>query len=420
MRIALAQINPLVGDIDGNERLVRERLVEAREAGAQIVLFPELTLTGYPPEDLLLKEHLLADVAAGPRAPRAATRRASSRSSASPSASGTSTTPPPCSPTARSRRLPQAPPAQLRRVRRAALLPARARRRRHRRRRRHASASRSARTSGYPGPARERRGAGRRAADRQHLRLALPRRQGRAPRAHARPARPATSSARRVLQPGRRAGRARLRRALVRRRPARRGARPRRPSSRRSCVADIDLDAAVRRAPARHPSARRRALRGRAAAVGRARPRSARPRAGVRGRPAERGASRRCSDPPTPRSTPRSCSARATTCDKNGFEHVVLGLSGGIDSALVACVAVDALGPDARDVRLDAVALLLRRARVADAGAIARRTSASTLLELPIGDVMDAYEAHARRRRSRAASPTSPRRTCRRASAATC
>ncbi len=63
MRIALAQINPLVGDVEGNERLVRTRLLEARDAGAQIVLFPELALTGYPPEDLLLKEHLLADVA---------------------------------------------------------------------------------------------------------------------------------------------------------------------------------------------------------------------------------------------------------------------------------------------------------------------------------------------------------------------
>ena len=64
MRIALAQINPLVGDVEGNERLVRARLAEARAAGAQIVLFPELALTGYPPEDLLLKEHLLADARA--------------------------------------------------------------------------------------------------------------------------------------------------------------------------------------------------------------------------------------------------------------------------------------------------------------------------------------------------------------------
>ncbi len=64
MRIALAQINPLVGDVAGNEQLVRARLLAAREAGAQIVLFPELVLTGYPPEDLLLKEHVLADARA--------------------------------------------------------------------------------------------------------------------------------------------------------------------------------------------------------------------------------------------------------------------------------------------------------------------------------------------------------------------
>jgi NAD+ synthase (glutamine-hydrolysing) len=64
MRLALAQINATVGDIAGNERLIRERLAEAREAGAQIVLFPELAVTGYPPEDLLLKEHFLADARA--------------------------------------------------------------------------------------------------------------------------------------------------------------------------------------------------------------------------------------------------------------------------------------------------------------------------------------------------------------------
>ncbi len=64
MRIALAQINPVVGDVAGNEQLVRTRLLEARAAGAQIVLFPELVLTGYPPEDLLLKEHVLADARA--------------------------------------------------------------------------------------------------------------------------------------------------------------------------------------------------------------------------------------------------------------------------------------------------------------------------------------------------------------------
>ena len=64
MRIALAQINATVGDIAGNEAKVREQLARAREAGAQLVLFPELAVTGYPPEDLLLKEHFLADARA--------------------------------------------------------------------------------------------------------------------------------------------------------------------------------------------------------------------------------------------------------------------------------------------------------------------------------------------------------------------
>ncbi len=61
LRLALCQMNATVGDIAGNEAAIRERIVEARALGAQLVLFPELALTGYPPEDLLLKEHFLAD-----------------------------------------------------------------------------------------------------------------------------------------------------------------------------------------------------------------------------------------------------------------------------------------------------------------------------------------------------------------------
>jgi NAD+ synthase (glutamine-hydrolysing) len=59
LTLALAQVDPRVGDLDGNARLVRENIVRARDAGAELVLFPELVLTGYPPEDLLLKEHFL-------------------------------------------------------------------------------------------------------------------------------------------------------------------------------------------------------------------------------------------------------------------------------------------------------------------------------------------------------------------------
>jgi NAD+ synthase (glutamine-hydrolysing) len=64
LRIALAQLNAVVGDIAGNEERIRGRMRDAREAGAQLVLFPELAITGYPPEDLLLKEHFLADARA--------------------------------------------------------------------------------------------------------------------------------------------------------------------------------------------------------------------------------------------------------------------------------------------------------------------------------------------------------------------
>src|SRR3954465_723960 len=55
MRLALVQINPVVGDLDGNRRLILERLEAARTYGADLILFPELAVTGYPPEDLLLR-----------------------------------------------------------------------------------------------------------------------------------------------------------------------------------------------------------------------------------------------------------------------------------------------------------------------------------------------------------------------------
>ena len=61
LRIALAQINPTVGDLRGNlERIVRT-YDEAEAAGCDIVAFPELALTGYPPEDLVMKPGFVAD-----------------------------------------------------------------------------------------------------------------------------------------------------------------------------------------------------------------------------------------------------------------------------------------------------------------------------------------------------------------------
>jgi NAD+ synthase (glutamine-hydrolysing) len=63
LRAALAQINPTVGDVAGNAERIAGATVQARERGAALVVFPELALTGYPPEDLLLRPHFLDDAA---------------------------------------------------------------------------------------------------------------------------------------------------------------------------------------------------------------------------------------------------------------------------------------------------------------------------------------------------------------------
>jgi NAD+ synthase (glutamine-hydrolysing) len=65
LRLALAQIDPTVGDIDGNVRLIGDSIERAREGGAQIVLLPELCLSGYPPEDLVLRRDFLEAVREG-------------------------------------------------------------------------------------------------------------------------------------------------------------------------------------------------------------------------------------------------------------------------------------------------------------------------------------------------------------------
>ena len=58
-RVALAQINTTVGDLDGNAAKAVESIRRAKEAGADLVAFPELTTTGYPPEDLLFKQQFI-------------------------------------------------------------------------------------------------------------------------------------------------------------------------------------------------------------------------------------------------------------------------------------------------------------------------------------------------------------------------
>jgi NAD+ synthase (glutamine-hydrolysing) len=67
VRLALCQMNAVVGDIAGNAARIRAGRDAARQQGAELVLFGELALTGYPPEDLLLREHFLTDTAAALR-----------------------------------------------------------------------------------------------------------------------------------------------------------------------------------------------------------------------------------------------------------------------------------------------------------------------------------------------------------------
>ena len=92
MRLALAQIDTVVGDLDGNRDRILARLEEAREAEADLVLFPELAVTGYPPEDLLLRPSFLrprheASTRSRPR------RKGLPRSWARPTSTATSSTP---------------------------------------------------------------------------------------------------------------------------------------------------------------------------------------------------------------------------------------------------------------------------------------------------------------------------------------
>ena len=61
LRIASCQLNPTVGDLDGNVAAILAALDEAEAAGADLAVFGELAICGYPPEDLLLKPRFIAD-----------------------------------------------------------------------------------------------------------------------------------------------------------------------------------------------------------------------------------------------------------------------------------------------------------------------------------------------------------------------
>src|ERR1700761_2637769 len=60
MKVALAQINTTIGDLAGNEAKILAAYRRGVEAGVELVMFPELTTTGYPPRDLLLKRSFIA------------------------------------------------------------------------------------------------------------------------------------------------------------------------------------------------------------------------------------------------------------------------------------------------------------------------------------------------------------------------
>ena len=127
LRVALAQLNTVVGDLPGNVERIVAALRSAEAAGADLCVFPEMTVTGYPPEDLLLKPGFVADnVAAlgggrfGPTSTvavvrlRRATRRTRGGDRGAPRPAWP--TPPRCAPGVRPRHLPQAPAPQLQRL----------------------------------------------------------------------------------------------------------------------------------------------------------------------------------------------------------------------------------------------------------------------------------------------------------------
>jgi len=74
--VGLAQINPIVGDLDGNVELIRTAIDQAESMGCDVVALPELALTGYPPEDLLLRPSFIRDTRAALERVVEASRRA--------------------------------------------------------------------------------------------------------------------------------------------------------------------------------------------------------------------------------------------------------------------------------------------------------------------------------------------------------
>jgi NAD+ synthase (glutamine-hydrolysing) len=61
LKFAIAQINATVGDLEGNTQKILAYMKKARDAGADIIIFPELAITGYPPQDLLFEKSFVKE-----------------------------------------------------------------------------------------------------------------------------------------------------------------------------------------------------------------------------------------------------------------------------------------------------------------------------------------------------------------------
>ena len=342
LRVALAQLNPTVGDLDGNLAKILHAYDLAEAAGCDIVAFPELSITGYPPEDLVLKPGFVADNEAAlgqarrPHRPLRRGRRLRRRGLA------TCSTPPPCAPTGevlgtyRKRLLPnyavfdearyftpgnETDPLELYVIGGVKV-----------------GISICEDIWSPDGPLAVQADGGAELAVNINA-LAVPPRQGRLPRADARHPR--------------------------RRLPTRRWSTSTRSAARTSWSSTAARSRSTPRAtcsPAARSSSRtcsivdvpdRRRLPPAAARPARPECRRCRCRTIVVSTDAGRARASRIAnpvvDPLAPEATSctrRSCSAPATTARKNGFTDVVIGLSGGIDSTLVAVIAADALGAD--------------------------------------------------------------------------
>ena len=311
VRIALAQLDPTVGDLDGNVAKLIEAYDRADAAGCDIVAYPELSITAYPPEDLVLKPGFVADNRAALERFAAHTRDCVAVVGFVDADRDIYDAAAICVERWRDRHLPQATARQLRRVRRGAHVHARHRQRSARALRDRRGQGRRVDLRGHLVTVRTARRAGRRRrrAERQHQRISVSLGEGHRTGTDGRHPRPGRPHPDRLRQPGRRTGRARVRRWIVRgrrRRPAA-GPRPavrRRPDDRRRA------DPGGVPTPSARPA--RQAHRGQAP-----------DRARQRRQPAPARFARRRSDRRPTRSrtrscTKRSCSAPATTAARTG------------------------------------------------------------------------------------------------------